>query len=139
VAAPSGSSGGGGGGGGSVSSLSSLEALDLGVMELRVARSEAERKHMEVQLKSSMSEMDDLRERVETLQEKVDETRAEGAKQKQRTRAVARIAVKKQKITKAEVHRLRDQMDGMRKEWMSPQVKKELKNQLEKGKKKLKV
>ena len=93
---------------------------------------------MEIQLKSSMNEMDDLRESVETLQEKVDETKAEGAKQKQRTRAVARIAVKKQKITKAEVHRLRDQMDGMRKEWMSPQVKKELKNQLEKGKKKIK-
>ena len=50
-----------------VSTMTSVEALDLSVMGIKVSRSEAERKSMEIQLKSSMVEMDELKETVESL------------------------------------------------------------------------
>ena len=118
-------------------SMTSLEALDLGVMELRGSRAEAERKHMEIQMTSSLAEMDDLREEVERLQESLDETRAKNTKQKAKTRAVARVAVKKQKTSKLEVVRLREAMDLMRKNWTSPDETKQMSSQLEKKKRKV--
>jgi hypothetical protein len=119
-----------------LNSMTSIEALDLGVLEIRVSRSEAERKSMELQMNASQFEIDGLREENERLQELLDECKANNSKQKQKTRAVARVAVKKQKSIKEEVLRLRDQLNILKKEWTSPIEYKKVKSSLDKLKNK---
>ena len=97
--------------------LSTIEALDLGVMELRASRAEAERNHMEVQLTAGLKELDDMRSALEQAQEETDAQKRGVEKQKSRVRAVARVAVKKRKLQKQEVDRLRDQIAGLRASW----------------------
>ena len=118
--------------------MTSLEALELGEMELIVSRSNAEKKHMEIQMKASLVEVDELKESIETMQLVLDETRANNSKQKAKTRAVARVAVKKQKTNKAEVVRLRESIDLIRKEWTLPNTFKALQSSFDKSKKKIK-
>ena len=69
--------------------MTSLEALELGEMELIVSRSNAEKKHMEIQMKALLVEVDELKESIETMQIVLDETHANNSKQKAKTRAVA--------------------------------------------------
>ena len=118
--------------------MTSLEALELGEMELIVSQSNADKKHMEIQMKALLVEVDELKESIETMQIVLDETCANNSKQKAKTRAVAQVAVKKQKTNKAEVVRLRESIDLIRKEWTSPDTFKALQSSFDKSKKKIK-
>ena len=48
--------------------MTSLEALELGEMELIVSQSNTDKKHMEIQMKALLVEVDELKESIETMQ-----------------------------------------------------------------------
>jgi hypothetical protein len=116
--------------------MTALEALDVGVMALRVSRTEAERTSIALQLTMGQEDLDELRAQNAQLQEALDVLKSQHSQQKQKIRAVARVAVKKQKHSKHEVVRLRDQINALRTDWSSPKETQELTRQLVKWKKK---